>query len=174
MDEEFAAFVRAREHGWLRAAYLVCGDLHEAQDLLQEALVKLARAWPRVRHGHPDAYLRQIVYRDAISLWRSRSRERRRQRVTALPDQVADPAADVDARIDAAAALDTLTAKQRAIVVLRFLEDRSERDTAHLLGISTGTVKSQTHAALQRLRAALPDADLSTADLSGPTIGGQP
>ena len=74
----FAAFVTSRERGLLRAAYLVCGDLTEAAAVLQTALIKLARHWHRLRGDHPDGYLRQILYREAISSWRKRAAERRR------------------------------------------------------------------------------------------------
>src|SRR3954452_20590039 len=72
---EFVAFVQARQHRLLRSAYLVCGDHHRAEDLLQDALVKLALRWRQVRHGEPEAYLRTIMYRDAVSWWRRRRRE---------------------------------------------------------------------------------------------------
>ena len=73
---DFADFVAARERGLLRAAYLVCGDVTEAEDIVQGALVKLASRWHRMQDEHPDAYVRQIVYRDAISWWRRRRAER--------------------------------------------------------------------------------------------------
>ena len=165
----FAAFVTSRERGLLRAAYLVCGDVTEAEDIVQGALVKLAARLERIRDEHPDAYIRQIVYRDAVSWWRRRRAERgaierwiglrqgveTRSRVAA-PDGGAGYAV---ARVDVARALGALTPKQRAVVVLRFFEDRSERDVAEILGVTVGTVKSQTHAALGRLRAALPPSD---------------
>lgn len=162
---DFAAFVAARERGLLRAAYLVCGDVTEAEDIVQGALVKLAGRWDRMSDEHPDAYVRQIVYRDAVSWWRRRRAERsaierwigQRQGVetrsrVAAPDGGAGYAV---ARVDVARALSELTSKQRAVVVLRFLEDRSEREVAEILGVTVGTVKSQTHAALSKLRSVL-------------------
>jgi RNA polymerase sigma-70 factor (sigma-E family) len=160
-DVEFIEYVRARQHALLRAAYLVCGDVHLAEDLLQGALVKLARQWERVRDEAPDAYVRRILYRDAVSSWR-----RRRHEVVGLhtsPEPLDRWDADeVERRLDVLRALDALTPRQRATVVLRFFEDRSERDTAEILGCSVGTVKSQTHDALVRLRAAMPRVDLET------------
>lgn len=161
-DAEFVEYVRARQHRLLRAAYLVCGDLHLAEDLLQGALVKLARQWDRVRDEQPDAYVRRILYRDAVSSWR-----RRRHEVVGLEPGLDVPtpaweAEDVERRLDVLRALDVLTPRQRATVVLRFFEDRSERETADVLGCSVGTVKSQTHDALVRLRAAMPRVDLET------------
>ena len=75
VDEEFAQYVRARQHRLLRAAFLVCGDVHLAEDLLQGALVKLAARWERLRNENPDAYVRKILYRDAVSSWRRTRRE---------------------------------------------------------------------------------------------------
>lgn len=75
-EQEFVAFVRASQHRLLRAAYLVCGDHHTAQDLLQEAYVKTASRWEQVRDGAPEAYIRRILYRDAVSRWRKVGRER--------------------------------------------------------------------------------------------------
>lgn len=162
VDPDFADYVRARQHALLRAAYLVCGDRQLAEDLLQEAFVKLAARWPRLRGEYPDAYVRQILYRDAISAWR-----RRRREVVGLPAGPHDPGAvpagtgagpdGVVDRVDLERALGRLTGRQRAVLVLRFVEDRSVEETAGILGVSAGTVKSQTHAALQRLRELVPD-----------------
>lgn len=156
VDEDFADYVRARQHQLLRAAYLVCGDEHLAEDLLQGALVKLAGNWPKVRAQHPDAYVRRILYNDAISAWRKRRRE------TLDPDAgMSVTAPDVfrgrENRIDLMMILADLPPRQRAVIVLRYFEDRTERDTADVLGISVGTVKSQTHDALSRLRELVPD-----------------
>lgn len=156
VDEEFARYVRARQHRLLRAAYLVCGDAHLAEDLLQGALSKLATRWDKLRTENPDAYVRRILYRDAVSSWR----RTRRESLSSLPlidVPVHDRASQTGQRIDLDRALAELTPKQRAVVVLRFFEDRSEAEAAEVLGVSVGTVKSQTHAALGRLRELLPD-----------------
>ena len=156
VDEEFARYVRARQHRLLRAAYLVCGDPHLAEDLLQGALSKLATRWHKIRHENPDAYVRRILYRDAVSSWR----KTRRESLSSLPlieVPVHDRTSETSQRVDLERALAELTPKQRAVVVLRFFEDRSEIEAAEALGVSVGTVKSQTHAALARLRALLPD-----------------
>ena len=76
VDEDFLDFVRARQDHLLRAAVLVCGNHHLAQDLLQDALAKLASRWSQVRDGAPEAYVRTILYRDAISHWRKWRREK--------------------------------------------------------------------------------------------------
>jgi len=155
VDEDFARYVRARQHALLRAAYLVCGDAHLAEDLLQQAFTKVALRWDRLRHENPDAYVRRILYRDAVSAWR---RTRRESLVAALPDAgTTDRTSAALDRVDVERALAALTPRQRAVIVLRFFEDRSETDTAEVLGISVGTVKSQTHAALVRMRERVPD-----------------
>jgi RNA polymerase sigma-70 factor (sigma-E family) len=152
---EFVAFVQACQHRLLRSAYLVCGDFHLAEDLLQGALVKLALRWRQVRTGDPEAYLRTILYRDAVSWWR----RARRERLTSVPPAQARPddTEDTSTRLVFAAALRRLTPRQRAVLVLRFLEDQSEARTAEVLGVSVGTVKSQTSVALRRLRELAPE-----------------
>jgi RNA polymerase sigma-70 factor (sigma-E family) len=156
VDEDFARYVRARQHRLLRAAYLVCGDAHLAEDLLQGALTKLATRWDKLRHENPDAYVRRILYRDAVSSWR----KTRRESLSSLPlieVPVHDRSSQTGQRVDLERALSELTPKQRAVIVLRFFEDRSEIEAAEALGVTVGTVKSQTHAALARLRTLLPD-----------------
>jgi RNA polymerase sigma-70 factor (sigma-E family) len=158
VDEDFARYVRARQHRLLRAAYLICGDAQSAEDLLQDAFVKLAGRWEKLRQENPDAYVRRILYRDAVSSWR----RTRRESLSLLPylqvDEVRrDRSREAAQRIALLRALDELTPKQRAVVVLRYFDDRTETQAAELLGISVGTVKSQTHAALARLRTLLPD-----------------
>ena len=72
---EFVAFVRAHQHKLVRRAYLVCGEQQMAEDLVQDALVKLALRWRHLRDGEPEAFLRTVIYRDAVSWWRRRRRE---------------------------------------------------------------------------------------------------
>jgi RNA polymerase sigma-70 factor (sigma-E family) len=158
--DSFAAFVAARQRALLRAATLVSGDPHLAQDLVQDALLKLALRWDRLHAGDPEAYVRRILYRDLVS-WRRRWR---RERLGEPPegaahDAAADPAAGTGDRLALQAALAHLTPKQRAVLVLRFYEDLSVHRTAELLGVTPGTVKSQTNAALSRLRALAPQLD---------------
>ena len=158
VDEEFARYVRARQHRLLRAAFLVCGDIPLAEDLLQGALAKLATRWERLRNENPDAYVRRILYRDAVSSWR----RTRRESLSLFPElefegSEPDRTTRAGERVDLLRALGELTPKQRAVVVLRYFEDRTEADTAEALGVSVGTVKSQTHAALAKLRTLLPE-----------------
>lgn len=72
----YTVFVRARQGALLRAAYLLTGDHHRAEDLLQGALVKLAENWGKVQHGYPEAFVRTVLYRDSVSWWRRHRRER--------------------------------------------------------------------------------------------------
>ena len=151
----FAAFAEACQPRLQRAAYLICGDQHLAEDLLQSALVKVALRWRQLHDGQPEAYLRMILYRDAVSWWR---RQRREFPVAQLPEQrTADGSEAAQLRVIFARALARLTPKQRAVLVLRFFEDYSEARTAELLGVAVGTVKSQTAVALRRLRELAPE-----------------
>jgi RNA polymerase sigma-70 factor (sigma-E family) len=164
VDDEtgFREFVAARLPRMSGVAYLLTGDHHAAQDLVQTALVKLARHWRRVSGtGAPDAYVRRVIYNAHVSAWR---RRRGAEVSTAAPPDRAGPrdeAADTVRRLMLRQALARLTPRQRAVIVLRFYEDMSERDAAEALGCSVGTVKSQTHHALERLRVVAPElADL--------------
>jgi RNA polymerase sigma-70 factor (sigma-E family) len=162
VDDDFLDFVRARQEPLLRAAVLVCGNHHTAQDLLQEAFAKLASRWEQVRGGSPDAYVRKILYRDAVSHWRKGRRESPYDVHSPVGEFVArasgrDEAADWVTGADLRAALAELAPRQRAVLVLRYYEDLSEQQIAEILGISRGTVKSQASKALANLRRQLPD-----------------
>jgi len=152
----FAAFVHARQGALLRSAYLVTGDRQLAEDLLQGALIKLAERWRRLADGDPEAYVRKVLYHDAVSRWRKHHRERLAPQ---LPESPAGTGADMAEaavrRTEVERALASLTTKQRAVLVLRFFDDLSEAQAAQVLGVSIGTVKSQTHDALRRLRVPL-------------------
>lgn len=153
MDEqEFTAWAVGAERRLLRSAYLLTGDLHRAEDLVQEALVKVALRWSRLQDGNPTAYARTIIVRDNISWWR-----RRRDVPMPTPRELAAVSSDTEAALVVRRSLDRLTPKQRAVVVLRHFDDLSEHDTAAVLGVSVGTVKSQNAAALARLRDGAPE-----------------
>jgi RNA polymerase sigma-70 factor (sigma-E family) len=154
-EASFTAWAAARQHALMRTAFLLTGDWQRAEDLLQDALTKVALRWSRLVDGQPEAYARTILARDNISWWRRRGRE---VVVEAPPEPAAiNATAASERRMLVTDALNHLTAKQRAILVLRFYEDLSVPQTAQELGISEGTVKSQTHAALARLRAQAPE-----------------
>ena len=165
MDEaaegEFREFVAARQGALFRAAYLLTGHREDAEDLLQTALTKLALRWVKVRQsGSPDGYVRKILYNQRISWWR-RTVSRPEYLTADLPEAVPrdDLAADSTLKIAVAQALGQLTAKQRAVMVLRYFEDLPEAEVAEILGCSVGTVRSQTHRTLARLRVVCPDLD---------------
>ena len=161
--DDYVAFVQARQGALLRAAYLICGDHHLAEDLLQEALVKLASRWERLRDEAPEAYVRKILYRDAISRWRRVRRETlvdQHDPVGPLATVVVDDRTEqVLTGEQVRAALDLLPPRQRAVVVLRYFEDLSEAQIADALGIAPGTVKSQASDAMRTLRRLIPVED---------------
>jgi len=158
-EESFRRWADARQLALLRTAVLLTGDRSRAEDLVQEALTKVALRWRRLRDDNPDGYARKILVRDNISGWR-----RRRHEVLVDPvprGQVPDHAPGAERRLLLDQALALLTARQRAVIVLRYFDDLTERATAEALDVSVGTVKSQTHLALARLREKAPElADL--------------
>ncbi|MDN4173280.1 SigE family RNA polymerase sigma factor [Nocardioides sp. SOB77] len=167
MDEAellgFTEWMVGCERALLRSAYLLTGDLHRAQDLVQEALVKVALRWPRLRDGDPLAYARRVVARDHVSWWRRRRRETGMAEVPEVPGtpgahgRGTAASSDPETALVVQRALARLTPAQRAVLVLRHFDDLTERQTAEVLGVSTGTVKSQNAAALARLRTGAPE-----------------
>lgn len=155
-----ADFIVARQAALSRVAFLLTGDHDAARDLLQSALEKTARHWRRVsRSENPEAYVRRMLYNTFISSWR-RQRRRIAEYPTAVPPDlpsIHDESERAARRLTLERALVRLTPKQRAVIVLRFHEDLSEVDTVQAMGCSLGTVKSQTHYALGRLRALAPE-----------------
>ena len=149
----FEAFVVARRSALLRTAYLLTGSAADAEDLVQVALVKTVPHWHKI-HTDPEAYVRRVLARESVSRWRSR---RWREVLTnRMPDH-ASSRLDHDDVLALQEALGALAPRQRAVIVLRYFEDLTEKQTAEALGISVGTVKSQTRDALARLRILLPD-----------------
>lgn len=149
-ETEFDAFVVARSPGLLRTAYLLMGDKQGAEDLLQTALAKAWFAWRRIE-WEPEAYVRRIMATTSASWWRRRWIGE--TPTSELPENGVPPDSELAAeRFDLWLALRRLPPRQRAVVVLRYLEDRSEAETAQLLDCSPGTVKSQAAKALAKLR----------------------
>ncbi|RIQ31917.1 RNA polymerase sigma factor [Jiangella rhizosphaerae] len=161
--ENFAAWAAAELPGLRRFAYAVGGDWHRADDLVQAALERMYVVWPKLG-GVADlgAYARTVLVRQAAT--ETRRAWWRRERVTDVIPETPSPAdgdGDSAARLDLARVLGGLSVKQRAIVVLRFVEDRPVREVAELLGVAEGTVKRQCHEALAHLRRRLlADAEL--------------
>ncbi|HEY1698826.1 MAG TPA: SigE family RNA polymerase sigma factor [Trebonia sp.] len=156
-DEEFQEFMRNRASTLHQSAYLLCGDWHLADDLVQDTFIKAYRHWPRIRGMDiPDAYVRRILVNEVRGRWRRRMRvipvarfpEGREQTVPDATEAFTQQAGMLQILI-------TLPLRQRATIVLRYLEGMSERETADVLGCSVGTVKSQSARALATLRKAL-------------------
>ena len=143
---DFDSFVLTRSQSLLRTAYFLVQDEGRAEDLLQTALTKAWFAWRRIED--PEAYVRRIMVTTSASWWRRRWTAETPS--ATLPDRAGrtDPADDQDLWL----AIGRLPARQRAVVVLRYLEDRTEAETADLLGCTVGTVKSQCSKALSKLR----------------------
>lgn len=148
-DNEFVGFVLATQPHLLRLAFLVSGDWHRAQDIVQTALVKMYARWGSIsRDGTLERYARRAVVNAAID---DRRRPWRRERpVPEVPDAAND--ADVPMSSTVVEALMSLAARQRAVVVLRYIEDLDLAQTAEVLGISQGTVKSQASKGIAALR----------------------
>jgi RNA polymerase sigma-70 factor (sigma-E family) len=158
-DSAFAEYYAARAEMMRSTAYLLCGDWHRAEDLVQSAFTKLYLAWGRVsRHDTLDAYLRRIIVRGYLDQWR-RGWWRREQVADTLPDR-AVPVSDHEDRLVLLEALARLPRRQRAVLVLRYWADLPVSDVAQTLDCSEGTVKSQASRALETLRAQIPDGRL--------------
>ncbi|MFF4616391.1 SigE family RNA polymerase sigma factor [Nonomuraea jabiensis] len=151
----FREFVLARQQALMRTAYLLVGDAHLAEDLLQSVLTKIVKHWPKLaREGNPEAYTRKALVNQYLA-WRRRPRPEVLS--AAPPEQAASYDNATLDRILLRQALAKLTRKQRAVIVLRYWEDLTEAQTAEALGCSIGNVKSQTHHALARLRVLAPE-----------------
>lgn len=155
-EAAYEEFVRACTPSLSRTAHLLTGDGHLAEDLLQHALIQVARHWERIR-GHPEAYARRILATQNISWWRAR-RRRPEVALETWHDRPA-PAPDRTLGVDILAALAQLTPRQRTVLVLRYAEDLTETQVADLLGIRPGTVKSIARQATARMRVIAPELD---------------
>jgi RNA polymerase sigma-70 factor (sigma-E family) len=177
-DDDFTAFVLARSARLVHFARMLCGDAGLAEDLVQTALEKAYLRWDRIEMADPFAYVRQAVVNQHLSWVRRRPwRERPSGDASELDLQldgptadrtgsglsVADPSTTVERRLAVGAALSTLSRRERAVVVLRYVEDLTEQQTATALGVAVGTVKSANSRALAKLRVA--------PELSGSYVG---
>ncbi|TDD63472.1 SigE family RNA polymerase sigma factor [Kribbella antibiotica] len=149
---EFEEFARARVGPLYRTAWLLCGDRHHAEDLVQDTLANMLKVWGRI--DTPEAYARTALVRTFVSQRRRRSWS---ERPTAdLPEQV-QASGDPDLRIALARALGELLPLDRAVLVLRYFEDRSVEQVALDLGKKPSAITTRTARALERLRAVLGD-----------------
>ena len=149
----FEEFVAARRPALLRTAYLLTASHADAEDLVQTALINCVAVWKRIA-DRPEPYVRRVLARESVSRWRRR--RWRETSVGAVPEGSTQEQ-DVAGRLALREALGALPPRQRAVIVLRYYEDLTERDTASVLGIAVGTVKSQAREGLARLRQRLPD-----------------
>lgn len=177
-DAEFTAFMAEAEPLLVRTAWLLCGDVHRAEELVQQALVRTYVAWPRARATDPLAYARRTLANARIDTWR-----RRRREVLVAPEDMSGPTAAVlrhagegvsgaghaheHAERDALVrALAHLSPQRRSVVVLRYVLDLPERQVADDLNISVGAVKSAAARGLRQLRELLTEAG----DAVGPRL----
>jgi len=143
---DFEEFVGARRDALLRTAYLLTGNHHDAEDLVQSALIKVVPKWARIQ-ARPEPYVRRVLARESVDRWRAR---RWRELTTdVVPEAIHHDSTD---RIALLEDLRRLSPRQRAVLVLRYFDDLTEAETAEALGISVGTVKSHARDALTRLR----------------------
>ncbi|MER7247109.1 SigE family RNA polymerase sigma factor [Kribbella sp. NPDC000426] len=161
-EAEFTEFAAAMIRRLRRTAYLMCGDWHRAEDAAQDALVKVYRRWNRIDRTHGlNSYAHQCL---VTSVFDQSRRPWRRERLVDADDRAGvldDPAGSVDDRMFVVEALAALPPSQRACVVLRHYGDLSIEQTAAVLGIGVGGVKSQTSRALTRLRELLDQTERS-------------
>jgi RNA polymerase sigma-70 factor (sigma-E family) len=151
-DADFAAYMTARRPSLLRTAYLLTGDRHTAEDLVQVAFAKLYLSWDRVqRRELVDGYVRRILVNEHSSLWR-RAFKRREVVSDRLPEVHVADRHDDGGSAELWQFVQSLPRRQRAVIVLRYYEELSEAETADVLGISVGTVKSQASRALAAMR----------------------
>jgi RNA polymerase sigma-70 factor (sigma-E family) len=163
----FEQFVAESTVSLLRTAYLVTGDGGHAEDLVQESLFKIARRWSRVvAMDSPLAYARRVLVNLALDDCERRSRHQAELARETLPDRPFSLRGEsetssatfnaADDRIELIRALGELPPRQRAVLVLRYFDDLSESEVASTLGCSTGTVKSTTSRALEKMRYLVP------------------
>ena len=156
-DADFREYVASRSRALLRTAYLLTGNIADAEDLVQSALAKTYQAWGRIEdRGALDGYVRRAIVNTHISWWRRRRVDE--FPTDEIPDQPVADSSDETAQADALRrAVNRLPHRMRAAVLLRFYQDMTEAEVADVLGVSQGTVKSTVSRAVAKLRA---DADL--------------
>ena len=166
-DDDYTAYVEASWPRLFRTAHALTGDRHEAEDLLQTALIKAYGSWGRIsRAANRDAYVRRMLVNQLIS-WRRRPLHRSETTTADVPD-AGTPGPELGITESGAMwqALAALPPRQRAVVVLRYYEDLSESEIAAVLGIAPGTVKSQCSGALRTLRTRLSQVTTTTGSTS--------
>jgi RNA polymerase sigma-70 factor (sigma-E family) len=149
-DTDFTGWAKVETPGLLRRAFLLCADWQQAEDLVQETLVRLYVNWHRVDRSHnPVGYAHTTLFHLFIS---DKRRKRTSERPTAhLPERPV-PTVAPDLGMDLAKALNVLSPIERCVVVARYLDDRSVADVAHMINRNQGWVRTTAHRAIQRLR----------------------
>jgi RNA polymerase sigma-70 factor (sigma-E family) len=157
-DAAFTEFVQLRGTTLARTAYLIVGDAHRSEDVLQTALVETYLRWHKLRRPEAaDAYVRKAIVTANAAWWRRRSSRELPQ--DAMPEHALhDRSDELVVRHTVLDLLHQLSPRQRAVIVLRFFDDLSEADTAATLGCSVGSVKQHTTRGLERLRSLVYDA----------------
>jgi len=159
-SDDFTAYASTRWGALYRRALLLTGNATQADDLAQATLVKTYVQWGKVRKAvSADAYVRQIMLNELLDEKRRDERRAAKSHLVVVSDEIS---ANEEQSVDLWAALATLPPRQRAVIVLRYYEDLTEAETAEILGVSRGTVKSQAHDALRTLRTRLPDYDIQS------------
>jgi RNA polymerase sigma-70 factor (sigma-E family) len=157
VPESFEEYVSVRSGALLKFAYVLCGDSHLAEDIVQDVLARAHRRWSRIEAEQPDAYLRTAIVREHLS-WRRRRRVT--EKVTADPPEPRLPSPDFTQQLATRDELWTLLAglprAQRAVLVLRYYEDLDDRRIAEVLGCAPATVRVHAARALDKLRGRLP------------------
>jgi RNA polymerase sigma-70 factor (sigma-E family) len=154
-DTAFTSFVQTRGAALARTSFLIVGDAGRAEDVLQTALAETYLRWTTLRHpAAVEAYVRRVIVTTNAAWWRRRSSSE--TPFETLPDRASpDDCVAVVEQQTLLGALRQLSARQRAVIVLRYFDDLSEGDTAAILGCSPGSVKKHTSRALHRLRTIL-------------------
>lgn len=149
--EDFAEFVRQALPGLLRYGHMLTGNPHDAADLVQSVLEQIGARWQTIarKSGDPMAYTRRAMVNAHISRWRRRRKE---SLLAEVPDTPAEPQGDPFDNEPLWEALRSLPPRQRAVLVLRYYEEKSEAEIAAVLGVNRGTVKSQASKAMAALR----------------------
>ncbi len=155
-DPSFDEFAATQLPALDRYAYALTGNRHDAEDLVQETLIKLVGAWRRIEpDGNPAGYARTIMFRTHVSAWRRRSRRPDRLALEVDPAAGTDDYATVDARMALAQALSRLPRLQRAVLVASYLDDCPDEEIAELIGRSPVTVRSLRYRGLRAIQKAL-------------------
>ncbi len=171
-DQEFIEFAQANSARLQQAAYLLTGDVHQAEDAAQSALVRTYAAWSRLRNDDAYAYTRRVLANLVIDQWRRPMREYASD-VVPEPAPAPDVADQVARRRELIAAMDVLSGKERAVIVMRHYLDLTEADVARELKLSLGTVKSLNARALAKLRISIDTSDDDGDDSAQAAAGAQ-